>query len=187
MATLTVNIDKPPIPTGNTLWVDAVNGNPATATPGRQDLPYLTLTAARDAATSGDLINVRPSDYVVDSNLAKNGVNWHLETGVSITLESTSSIDLFGDVGAAMSFEITGNGLIQVDAGDDLISHAISVTDPASSVSVRCLDILNVGTLGGSTFSNPINHEGGILDVVCRDIKCIGQSSGYPVWWKDGA
>jgi len=58
-----------PIVTGNTLWVDAVNGNDGTALPGRQDLQYLTIGAAITAATRaavgipGDLISVRPGIY----------------------------------------------------------------------------------------------------------------------------
>ena len=42
------------IPTGNTIWVDAVNGDDGTGTSGRQDLSFLTVGAAIGVATSGD-------------------------------------------------------------------------------------------------------------------------------------
>lgn len=49
--------------TGNTIWVDAVNGNDATAVPGDLTLPYLTISAAILAATAGDAIYVQPGTY----------------------------------------------------------------------------------------------------------------------------
>lgn len=53
--------------TGNTLWVDSVNGNNSTALPGRQDLPYLTISAAIAASSSGDQIQIRPGTYSSES------------------------------------------------------------------------------------------------------------------------
>jgi len=120
MATLTVNIDKPPIPTGYTLWVDAVNGDDATGTTGRQDLPYLTLTAARDAANSGDLVYVRPGTYSITESLAKNGVNWYLEQGCSISKNNGGGLGIFDDDGVAMSFSVYGYGYMEcIDDGTD--------------------------------------------------------------------
>lgn len=173
--------------TGNTIWVDAVNGDDDTAVVGRQDLPFLTLTAAKDAADAGNLIHVRPATYSVDDNLAADQVNWHLENGVTIRIEATSDVDLFGDGGRAMSFNITGSGILETNPTDSFISHLISVTNAKSSVNVQCLDIVNIGRIASGFSSNPINHEGGGLSVACRDIRVTGSGAGYPVWWKDGA
>jgi len=51
------------VPTGNLLWVDAVNGINALAMRGRMTIPFKTLTAAKDAAVSGDTIMVLPGTY----------------------------------------------------------------------------------------------------------------------------
>ena len=70
------------IPTGNLLWVDQVNGNDALAKRGRLTVPFKTLLAAKGAAISGDTVVVMPGTYD-ENNLAKNGVNWHLDWGAS--------------------------------------------------------------------------------------------------------
>lgn len=49
--------------TGNTLWVDKVNGNDGTAVRGRLDKPYLTISAAITAASSGDVVLVLAGTY----------------------------------------------------------------------------------------------------------------------------
>lgn len=62
------------INTGNTLWVDAIFGNDGTALPDRQDLPYLTIAAAIGAATSGDVIMLRPGTYPEEGLILPVGV-----------------------------------------------------------------------------------------------------------------
>jgi hypothetical protein len=51
------------LPEGNTLTVDAVNGNDTTAAGDPYKLPFLTITAALNAASSGQLVFVRPGTY----------------------------------------------------------------------------------------------------------------------------
>jgi len=63
--------------TGNMLWVDAVNGNNATAVRGNDGLPFLTIEAALAAALSGDVVMVRPGTYNVATTLT-------LPTGVAL-------------------------------------------------------------------------------------------------------
>lgn len=62
------------IPTGNTLWVDATNGNDGTALPDRQDLPYLTVAAALAAVSSGDTVILRPGLYAEEGLTLPQGV-----------------------------------------------------------------------------------------------------------------
>lgn len=62
------------IDTGNTLWVDSIFGNDATAQPDRQDLPYLTVGAALLAVNSGDAIMVRPGLYAEEGLTLPQGV-----------------------------------------------------------------------------------------------------------------
>ena len=74
------------IDTGNTLWVDQIFGNDGTATPDRQDLPYLTLSGALLASTSGDTIMVRPGNYSEEGLNVPNGVSMISEGGWEVTV-----------------------------------------------------------------------------------------------------
>ena len=49
--------------TGNIAWVDAVYGNDGTGAVGNANLPYLTIKAAHDSITSGQIVIVRPGSY----------------------------------------------------------------------------------------------------------------------------
>ena len=51
------------VPTGNVVWVDAVNGNNATGLVGRIDKPFLTITAALAAASTGQTVLLCPGTY----------------------------------------------------------------------------------------------------------------------------
>ena len=61
--------------TNNIIYV-AKNGNNATGTVNRLDLPYLTVLAAAAAASAGTTIVVFPGEYLETGNIV-------LETGVS--------------------------------------------------------------------------------------------------------
>ena len=63
------------IPTGNTLWVDATEGNDGTALPNRLDRPYATVAAALAASSSGDAVRVRPGTYAESGLSVPNGVH----------------------------------------------------------------------------------------------------------------
>lgn len=94
----------------NCLFV-AKNGNDATALTERLDKPFLTLTAAKAAAVSGDTIFVYPGTYA-ESNLLKNGVNWHFYDGaiVQITAAPSATASIFNDNGSAVTSSISGRG-----------------------------------------------------------------------------
>lgn len=96
------------IPTGNSIWVDAVNGNDLTGVSGRQDLPFATIFSAISAAASGDVVFVRPGTYTEQPitipavvGLVSTG-GWQettilgaVATGTRITLSAGSIIDGF--------------------------------------------------------------------------------------------
>lgn len=104
---------------GKAVYVDSVNGNDGTGARGRVDLPFLTLTAAKTAAASGDTIVVGPGAYTVSANLAKNGVNWHFSAGATVTRgagDSGINQGIFDDrdtygAGEAVVFTVTGAGV----------------------------------------------------------------------------
>jgi hypothetical protein len=71
--------------TGNTLYVDAVNGNDGTGTRGRTDKPYLTIAAAFTAASSGDVVMVGPGTFNVSAQIIQpSGVNL-IGAGMDVT------------------------------------------------------------------------------------------------------
>ena len=81
--------------TGNLLYVDNVNGDNGTGTPGDFSLPYETITAAFTAASSGDTVVIRPASYT-ESFTLKNGVKIFAFPGVlidgTISSDATDSV-----------------------------------------------------------------------------------------------
>lgn len=137
---------------GNTLYVDAVNGNNSTAT--RTSGAFLTLTAAKTAAQSGDTIVVRPGTYN-DTDLLKNGVNWHFEAGAIVT--ASGLVGIFDDTASG------ANGAIisQIGgAGNFLCTNAcnpIKISNAASVVQIEAGTIQSVSGVavdlkGGSAY-----------------------------------
>lgn len=61
------------IDTANTVWV-AKDGNDGTGTTARQDLPFLTISAAFAVAVSGDTVRVRGGTYVESGLTVPTGV-----------------------------------------------------------------------------------------------------------------
>ena len=71
------------LPQGNTLTVDAVNGNDTTAAADKYRLPFLTITAALAAASSGQNVIVRAGTY--NETLT-------IPSGVSLTGEGPQAV-----------------------------------------------------------------------------------------------
>jgi hypothetical protein len=100
--------------TGKTLIVDGTNGNNTKAARGKP-MAFATLTAAKTAAQSGDLIIVYPGTYA-ERDLLKNGVNWHFLDGaiVSYTDPNTGTgRGIFDDRGGAVTCSVTGRGVFK--------------------------------------------------------------------------
>jgi hypothetical protein len=129
------------VPTGNLLWVDAVNGIDALAMRGRMTIPFKTLAAAKSAAQSGDTIIVLPGTYN-DSDLAKHGVNWHFLNGATV-FQNLTNASLFY-VNSAMTFRVTGAGHFS-DGGSG--NHILEVTNSSADVHFQGLKL--VGTKSG--------------------------------------
>lgn len=181
------------IDTGDTLWVDAVFGDDATAQRQRQDLPFLTTEAARDAATTGDTIYVRPGSYTVTSSLAKNGVNWNFQPGASVTRSDYTQTGIWDDGGAAMSFVVAGSGdFVRTNDGqsdEDLILSVVNVENASSVIHITCNSIYLDDQLEESE-GHAVNVLNGELHLRAVTITGIGNiSAGVFVacWWENGA
>tara|TARA_Y100001963_G_scaffold114977_2_gene159535 strand:+ start:16324 stop:17649 length:1326 start_codon:yes stop_codon:yes gene_type:complete len=119
------------IDTGNTLWVDAVFGNDGTALPDRQDKPYLTIAAAIAAASSGDIVMLRPGDYA-ETIVMATGVSVKGVSREVCTIIPAMSNDTVVEMAANCSLEevtITAN----TDGGQARIAIFFAGTSSATS------------------------------------------------------
>lgn len=176
---------------GNTLFVDAVNGNDATGVVGSASKPYLTLAAAKTAAASGQLVWVRPGSYVVTDTILKNGVNWNFDAGASVTKTQTSgSIGIIDDAGASITSTVYGQGdfLHIVGAGSD--TGCVKVSNSASVIVVHARTIAALQNAGFGAIPCAVYQAGGTLRVrASNSISAVdnsGNGFGVTLYWGDG-
>lgn len=103
-----------PVPAGNLVYVDAVNGNDGTGAAGDISTPFLTLAAAQGAASVGDTIMVLPGTYT-SGQLGLNGVNWYFMPGATVNFSATgwrvaSSL-------SAQAYSVYGFGVFNAASG----------------------------------------------------------------------
>lgn len=178
------------IPTGNTLWVDAVNGNDSTGQRGQLGAPFLTLTAAKNAATSGDMIFVLPGTYN-ERNLLKNGVNWYFSPGAVVAYNGTSAGGIFDDsatgANAAIGCVIGGYGTFTSVTSGTITSSVVNLTNSASNVAITC-DYMGADntTTSGAT-PNVLLAQAGKLTVHARKLEFLGSTlAGSAIVYMDG-
>lgn len=193
------------LPLGHTLWVDKVNGNDGTALTGRLDKPFLTLTAAKAAAASGDTISVLPGTYN-EKNLLKNGVNWYFYPGAIVAQSSAVYGAIWDDsvtygTNGAVTCSIVGYGEFSNSSANGDPTAVINITNSGTNIQMECNKISNTtsntaavvltnGQLrlkarssisGTNTFA--INATGGTHYIDCYSIPSggigAGGSSGY--------
>jgi len=176
--------------TGRTIWVDSVNGDDNTAVVGRQDLPFETPEAARDAATSGYLIHVRPGAYTTSTSLAKDGVNWYGENGAIITgLSSGGANGVFNCFEEALSFDVSGCfEIIQVVSSSATEVHAaIWINNDDANVSVACKSVSLVAETDTMDSAYAVAGVKGSLNVdVQKKISLTGLLGTSAVYWERG-
>jgi hypothetical protein len=95
---------------GKAVFVDGINGNDGTAQKGNINKPYKTITAAKTASQSGDIIFVFPALYE-EFNLLKNGVNYYFHEG-AIVKPVNPLAPIFNDMatGGMVKSSILGRG-----------------------------------------------------------------------------
>lgn len=173
-------------PTGNILWVDAINGNDSTGTRGRFDKPFITITAANVAASSGDVVNVRPGTYD-EGSVLKNGVHLHLQTGAILSYSGTTFDGVITDTAAVIIARISGNGIIQRVSPNAGGRHVISITNASSSVEIVAADIFNTPSDAANGDSACVYQTAGILNVYANSIVSTFTGSGSDtLWWQNG-
>ena len=158
---------------GNAVFVDAVNGNDSTGLRGRSDLPFLTLAAAKTAASSGDTITVRPGSYS-GTNLLKDGVNWYFYPGGTVT--QTSGSGIFDDTSSGANGSVTS----VIGGSGRFISNAyvIKSNAPASNIT------LNADFIGGSN-QFLVKHSG--TGTITINANQLYSATGPVIWWLYGS
>lgn len=173
----------------NVLTVSATNGSDSTGTAGRLDKPFKTLGAAQTAAVSGQTIVVYPGSYAITTALGKNGVNWHLEPGATITATSTPSISrsVFADGGVAMSFTITGKGTLICNgpkAGSNDTTGCVSI-DNASSFVIVHAQKLQIAITDPTGAAWCLSQTAGKLWATVDELT-VGDPNSYCINWANG-
>jgi hypothetical protein len=108
------------MPTGNLVWVDAVNGNDSLATRGQLSVPFKTLTAAKNAASEGDTIMVLPGTYY-DHDLAEDGINWHFFSGAKVIGDVSGTGTALFDVPEDAAMVVSGEGEFDTTYDSDYV------------------------------------------------------------------
>ncbi len=138
---------------GNTVFVDAVNGSDTTGTRGDATKPFLTVNAAKNAATEGDTVFVRPGTYNSASNILKNGVNWYGDRATLVYTNTTNNGPGWGILddrwAGAITSRVEGfkflwhgglpgtNSAFQLCCVPTNVLGCIVVTNPASVIHVQ--------------------------------------------------
>jgi hypothetical protein len=158
---------------GNTIYVDAVNGNNSTGTRGRLDLPFKDPVASTLATgiTSGDIIQVGPGTYNISFKTGYGAIEGSLilPTGVSLIGSGPSSTTI-----SSLQNQI--------------------VVQPGGNCSISNMTI--TGNMSQTQYSYPIGvtASGGSVpnNVIVRNIVTNGWSDGvvitdssdsYTVYW----
>lgn len=175
--------------TGNMVWVDQINGSDAGAgigLRGRMDRPFLTCEAALAAALNGDTIYVFPGQYTTATSLAKHGVNWYLEGGAQISMDSDSNVGIFDDGGTEMTFSVKGEGdLFRTNTGSSAGSAVIRASHVSSAIFVEVRDIISDDVADNGHFV--IDAVNGELIVNFQRLICTGPPSQQGgIWWTNG-
>lgn len=119
--------------------------------------PFATLTAAKDAAVSGDTISVGPGDYN-ERNLLKNGVNWCFLPGARVVFSQEYTEDqattAIWDDGGAMVVSVIRGGDFIVDVTDGALGvltgtwAGVRLTNASSNVRFEGIGDISVQANG---------------------------------------
>ncbi len=154
----------------NTLFVSG-SGNDSSGARTRMDKPFLTITAAKNAASAGDLIYIFAGTYLATNIISKNGVNYYGGSDVTLTnlpVTTAPAIhDAINDLSGATTNFIYGSMQYKFLWETNQTSFSslgfINITNPASYV------IVNGSRMQGRHFSfSGANGSPAVRVVNCR-------------------
>jgi hypothetical protein len=156
-------VGSAPVPAGNLVYVDAINGNDGTGAAGDISTPFLTLAAAQGAAILGDTIMVLPGAYT-STQLGKDGVNWYFMPGATVNFSTTGwTIPVSGsnqsyNVYGFGEFVATGSVIALFSSGDYYFEgvsfggQAINVANNANTtITAKSINVSNGSSFSGGT------------------------------------
>lgn len=160
---------------GNTLYVDAVFGNDGTALPDRADLPYLTIVAARDAATAVDTIKVRPGIYD-EYGLVKNGIVYDFDPGAKVICTGTPIGVLPGIFTTELtdvvdSFRVDGSGHFEWAGGSSGYVALWKASDSVVRINADHVESNGADIFGSDTGTN--------VDIIMRARTGIASADAF--------
>lgn len=164
-ATPGVKWDYASVPTGNMLWVDAVNGNDTTGTRGDASKPYLTVEKALTVASSGDTVVVRPGTYTLSTVIA-------IPSGVTLKGESRDNCILQMSVATATTMVTMGTStrlssltlkLTNITSAANIVGVLFGGTTLSTAVMWNCRVIVDGGALTGNNTGVLIQSTGSPL------------------------
>lgn len=129
---------------GNTLWVDGLNGSDSSGRTNDFSKKFRTIGAAKTNAIAGDTIIVLPYAYN-EHNLMKSGIQIHFLPGVNVSWTVPTNTDtgygIFDDraPGASGVFTVTGAGEFQFRNSNPTCAGAfgaIVITSASSRVNI---------------------------------------------------
>src|SRR5690606_22536807 len=123
---------------GNTLYVDAVNGNDTSGARGMANKPFKTLGAANTAASAGDVIHVRPGSNYVAAPVALKALTVIGEGRASRIVAPGLSLGILALIVTNSNTEISNLRLESTGAG---IGYAGAENITASNIVIRDLEI----------------------------------------------
>ena len=183
----------PPAPKlGNVCVVDAVNGNPATAS--RGGLPFLTITAALAAALAGDVVWVLPGTYAesisVPANVSVDGLDRRR------CIIDRTAIGVATDIVTLAAGSRISNMMIAGSTAAAVQLRGVVIGNVASAVMRNCtvsIDHIGAGTAvgvatsGGTPAANfaccqysEINVSGSLAQI--RRGILVGAGGGNPIF-----
>jgi hypothetical protein len=136
----------------NIIWVSPLGSN-TTGTPGRQDLPYASLSSAANVANVNDLIVVTPGAYTVTTSLTSPS-SWYFMPGATVSSTSTGLVIFTSTssyrnptVFGAGEFHVAGTLVRNAHSNGNTYFECHSISTPVSGTSSP---IFEIGTPAGS-------------------------------------
>lgn len=139
--------------------------------------PFATLSAAKTAAESGDLIVVGPGIWD-ENDLLKNGVHWRFLPGADIVFTGNGTLGIFDDGGGAVSCTIVSEGDMSFSPSEAIQKGVVYLGNENSIVHFKARRCFNTNAVAGVFF-----QENGTLFVECEYSE---STAGYNIWWING-
>lgn len=160
------------VPTGNTLWVDLVNGNNGTAKRGNLTKSSLTISNATGLSHAGDLIASGVGTYNEANLTRSNNVNYYFVPGSKLDYSSGPAPGvLFGDIatpgligGTAITNNVYGWGDFDVSRDtthDEAYSGILFIGNSNTVFNLEGHDIRHSSANDSGLFDTGIVLDGG--------------------------